>query len=115
MAWLSEDGSGIVPKVEYDTLNSQLVGQVLPIDGKTGIPIKHAYVVKSAADIESFLKDTSINKATLVYIVMAQPLKQNVPPFVLSVFGTDNKFKADQVLQRWKFMEAELARYDTLI
>lgn len=108
--WLSEDGSGVVPKVEYDTFNSQLVGQVLPIDAKIGIPIEHSYIVRSAREIEKHLRNESIIKATLVYIVVAQPLKRNVPPFVLCIFGTDNKFTSDQVLKRWQTVEAELAR-----
>lgn len=112
--WLSEDGSGIVPKVEYDALNSQLVGQVLPTNENTGMPIKLSFVVRSAEEIEKRLKNESVNKATLVYIVVAQPLKRNVPPFVLSIFGTDNQFTSDQVLKRWHFMEAELARYGGL-
>lgn len=108
--WLSEDGSGITPKVEYDTINSQLVGKVLPIDERTGIPIPHSYIVRTPREIEDHLTNKSVNKASLVYIIMAQPLKQNVPPFVLSIFGTDNKFNADHVLNRWEFVEAELTR-----
>lgn len=109
--WLSEDGSGIVPKAEYDTLNSQLVGQVLPFDEESGIPIKHSYMARTAEEIEKYLKIQPANKATLVYIIVAQPLKRNVPPFVLSIFGTDNKFTSDQVSKRWQYTKGELARY----
>lgn len=109
--WLSEDGSGIVPKIDYNSANSQLVGQVLPIDEISGIPIKNTFMARSAEEIERHMTNDSVKKATLVYIIVAQPLKLNVPPFVLSIFGTDNKFKSDQVLARWQYTEAELARY----
>lgn len=105
--WLSEDGSGIVPKIEYDSANSQLVGHVLPFDENTGIPIKHSYIQE---EIRANMTNTSVNTATLVYIIVAQPLKRNVPSFVLSIFGTDNKFTSDQVLNRWQFVERELNR-----
>lgn len=109
--WLSEDASGIVPKIEYDSLTSQLIGLVLPVDNISGIPISRTYMARSAEEIERHVNHTSIKKATLVYIVVAQPLKENVPPFVLSIYGTDNKFTSQQVLNRWKYVEAELARY----
>ena len=35
---------------------------------------------------------------------MAQPLCQNVPAFCLACLGTDNKFTAEQVLKRWKYI-----------
>lgn len=41
---------------------------------------------------------------------MAQPLKENIPPFCLCIFGTDNKFLASDVLRRWDFIKEELER-----
>ena len=35
---------------------------------------------------------------------MAQPLCQNVPAFCLACVGTNNKFMAEQVLKRWKYI-----------
>lgn len=48
---------------------------------------------------------------SLVYIVMAQPLQTGIPPFVLQIFGTNNKFNSQHILNRWKFTVAELKRY----
>lgn len=47
--------------------------------------------------------------STLVYLVMAQPMKKGIPPFVLTVFGTNNTFKAAD-MQRWKYIESELKK-----
>ena len=33
-----------------------------------------------------------------------QPLGAGIPPFCLACFGTDNRFSAQQVLQRWKYI-----------
>lgn len=87
--WLSEDGSGIISKVEYDPKSNQLIGLVLPTNAQSGMPINFSFMAKSVSDIQKFMKMTT---SSLVYVVMAQPLMENVPPFVLQIFGVDNKF-----------------------
>lgn len=42
---------------------------------------------------------------------MAQPLKENIPPFILQIFGTDNKFTGKNVTKRWKYIRKELEKY----
>lgn len=42
---------------------------------------------------------------------MAQPIKAKSSPFLLQIFGTDNKFSANDVLKRWKFTVTELKKY----
>lgn len=51
------------------------------------------------------------NKSTLVYIIMAVPLKEGVAPFILQLFGTDNKFKTIDVIKRWNHTIELLKRY----
>lgn len=97
--WLSEDASGIVSKIEFDPQTNQMIGIVLPMDSSTGMPTAFTYLARNAEEIELNMRQ---NKSTLVYVVMAQPLVKNVPPFILQLFGTNNKFKTSQVLQRWK-------------
>jgi len=38
---------------------------------------------------------------------MAQSLSCNLPAFCLSLFSTDNKFDAKDILERWSFMKKE--------
>lgn len=108
--WLSEDGSGIVPRVEFDPKTNQLVGLVLPTNSVSGMPVPFTFLARNADTIE-----THVNKkrSTTVYFVMAQPLKENVPPYLLLLFGTDNTFKAKTVVQRWKFITQKLKKYNT--
>lgn len=105
--WLSEDASGIVTKVEYDSFTNQPVGLVLPINSKNGIPIPYTFVPNTHQEIEQFMQES---KSSLVYIVMAQPLKENVPPFILQIFGTNNTFTAQNVFQRWQHTIQELEK-----
>lgn len=95
--FLSEDASGVV----------QLVGLVLPFNSTNGMPNMLSFEAKSAEDIEKYLK---LPKSTLVYIIVAQPLRTGAAPFILQIFGTNNKFKTPDVLRRWSHTEMELKK-----
>lgn len=104
--WLSEDASGIMPKICYDSTTNQMVGLVLPLDEQS-MPILYSYKPKSIQDIELFSK---AQKSTQIYIVMAQPIKPNTPPFILQMFGVDMTFTALNVAQRWEYTKRELQK-----
>lgn len=106
--FLSEDASGIVKKIVYDQVSDQLVGLVLPFDEKTGMPIRLSF---KADTIEKFKEYIELAKANYVYAIVAQPLGPNATPFILQLYGTDNKFDAVSVIKRWKFTEQELKKY----
>lgn len=105
--WLSEDGSGINCKVVYDSKSNKLVELNLPLHELTGMPISNSFIASSLHNIENHLKNC---KSKLVYIVIAQPIKEKSPPFVLQLFGTDNKFKRQDVLNIWAYTKQELEK-----
>lgn len=105
--WLSEDATGIVSRVQFDVSTNQLVGLVLPINDMNGMPIPFSFPANSVEGIETFMKEES---SKLVYVVMAQPLVENVPAFILQIYGTNNRFTADMVSKRHKFTISELTR-----
>lgn len=105
--WLSEDGSGIEPKACYDSRTDQIVGLVLPMEKETGMPIPYSYIPSSLKDMEDQMM---LPKSTHLYTVMAQPAKENVPPFMLQLFGTDSKFKSEHVQKRWEYTKEELKK-----
>lgn len=104
--WLNEDGSGIVAQVTYDPSSNQLVGLVLPKD-KNGMPIPFSFTPNSMSQINEQMKHNA--RSTLVYLILAQPMKDNAAPFILQIFGTDNKFKSSDVLLRWQHTRDQLA------
>lgn len=106
--WISEDASGIVAKVMYDSTTNQIVGLVLPTNKNTGMPETFSFTPQSAIDIDQQIKENP--QSTLVYLVMAQPLMDNVPPFILQIFGSDNRFTSKNVLLRWKHTKDQLSR-----
>lgn len=105
--WLSEDATVITAKVTYDPTTNQLIGLVLPLDGATGCPIAFTYIAENAERIKEHLMQP---KSTVLYIVMAQPLSEEVPPFILQMFGSNNRFDTANVLKRWKYTRAELEK-----
>lgn len=105
--WLSEDASGIVSKIEFDPNSNQMIGLVLPVDQKTGMPITLTFMARTAKEIQTNMQK---KKSTLVYMVLAQPLKKGVPPFILQLFGTDNRFTTQNVFLRWNHTVKELER-----
>lgn len=103
-----QDATGLSAKVEYDSTTDQLVGLVLPTDAKTGMPRPFTFMACSVEEIQKYAKEPL---SGLVYMVLAQPIMPNVPPFVLQMYGTDNKFTSMGVNQRWKYTRQELAKY----
>lgn len=103
--FLSEDASGIVAKVVFDVKSNQLVGVLLPLSEKTGMPKTLLFKAESAEQIREILE---IRKPEMVYIVVAQPLAVNAVPFILQIFGSVNKFTARDVLNRWEHSIKEL-------
>lgn len=97
--WLSEDASGLDAKIEYDPETNQMIGLTLPLDDQTGFPVPFSFPARTEDDIRENMKN---EKSSLVYIIMAQPLIECAPPFLLQVYGTNNKFRSKDVLNRWK-------------
>lgn len=106
--WICEDASGINAKVEYDPTSEQLVGNVLPLNSRTGIPESSIFLTRSAEEIR---QNAQAPLSTLVYMVLALPLMPNVPPFVLQIYGTDNKFTSNDIKHRWDYTVRELHKY----
>lgn len=106
--WLSEDGTAITSRVTYDPKTNQLVGIVLPADINTGCPKTFHFNATDAETIQVHLQE---QRSTMVYVIMAQPIDEKVPPFVLQLFGTNNRFTTSDVVKRWNFTKSELEKY----
>lgn len=78
--WMSEDATAIVSKITYDPSTNQLVGLVLPNDKITGCPKSMSF---TATDAETIKKHLERTRSTVLYLVMAQPIDETVPPFVI--------------------------------
>lgn len=97
--WISEDATGINQKVEYHPATNQLIGLNLPINEKTGMPVSFSFLAHTADVMKTHAQKPL---ATLVYVVLALPIKPGAPPFVLQLFG---------IIQRWEFIIQDLRKY----
>ena len=101
---IAEDATRIVGKVDYDNETNRCVGFVLPLD-HNGLPKGDSFIASSFAAIHAMFQNNSVAKYAYVY--MAQSLANNVPAFCLACMGTDNKFIALSLMQRWKYIVTE--------
>ena len=82
---------------------------MLPLDDH-GLPLVDSFLATSFAAIEKMFSSATIAK--YAYIYMAQPLMADVPPFYLACLGTDQRFTAQHVLQRWQYIYSQCAERD---
>lgn len=94
VVWLSEDATAIVSKVVYDPTTNQLIGIVLPHDNTSGCPIPFTFIATDAEAIKQHLMEERANN---LYLVMAQPLDERIPPFLVQLFGSCNKFDTSDI------------------
>jgi len=99
--WVSEDGTRVMGKIQYDQISNKVIGFVLPFEN--GMANVNAYLATSANTIGQYFKNNE--KANYAYVIMAKPLHENAPTFCLSIFGTNNKFNHKDVINRWNTME----------
>lgn len=103
---LSEDATRIVGRVQYSRHTNQLIGFTLPIDKSNGLPVPFSYPARNFNEIvRHFTSNHPIS--SYANMVMAQPLG-NVAAFCLLLFGSDNKYDAHDVCNRWTSIGSKL-------
>lgn len=101
LGFCAEDSTAIVPKITYDTTSDTFIGFSLPLDGN-GVPIIKSYSTNSFICLEQWYSDLS--QATSLNACLIQPLStsiKNITPYLISAYGTDNKFRSSDVILRW--------------
>ncbi len=106
---ISEDATRIMKRIEYNPATNSCVGFTLVTNSK-GFFETNMFEASSFERIEAMFKTHTI--ANYAYMVMAQPLQEGTPSFCISCFGTDNRFTANDVLNRWDYVAHELAKRD---
>ncbi|CAF4349110.1 unnamed protein product, partial [Rotaria magnacalcarata] len=104
-AFGSEDATGVIKKIKYDSITNKFIGFLTPLDH--GVPIKEYYHTDSLDTLKLWFN--SIDKASLLNVHMIQSVQsttQNtIPsPFLLSAYGIDNTATANDILQRWWYI-----------
>lgn len=105
---LSEDATRLENRLQYDSSTNQIVGFVLPV-GQYGIPVPLFFKARTGDEILShFLKNIPV--ANFVNTVIATPLG-GAPSFCLLVFGSNCRYTAKDVANRWECITKELNKF----
>ncbi|CAM2726431.1 unnamed protein product [Rotaria socialis] len=101
----SEDCTGIVKRIKYDSTTNTFTG--FPSLLGRGVPVKSYYQTDSFDALKLWLN--SIDKASLLNVHMIQPVQStdnsSIPsPYLLSAYGIDNIATANDILQRWWYI-----------
>lgn len=99
---VSEDQTAIVKRHRYNAFTNQLVGCVPVVSKINSFPLKDQYKITSVTDIKNAIDNNNLSNNAYVY--MAQPLVDGAPAYCISIFGSDNRFTADNVNKRWKYI-----------
>ncbi|KAK3932724.1 PDZ domain-containing protein 2 [Frankliniella fusca] len=103
---LSEDATVVAQRVQYHPRTNQVVGFPLPLN-ENGMPKVGAFPATTAEKIARYFSDNTA--CSSAYCIVAQPLVPKSPTFVVAMFGTDNKFTAQQVHLRWQWTLSAMA------
>ncbi|KAE8742486.1 hypothetical protein FOCC_FOCC011981 [Frankliniella occidentalis] len=101
---ISEDATVVAQRIQYHSKQNQIVGFTLPLNDD-GVPVSGSLPATSAKRIAYYFSGNS--NSTNAYCIVAQPLDPSAPSFVVAMFGTNNKFAAEQVHKRWQWMREE--------
>ncbi len=97
--WGSEDATKNTPGVRYCPKTNRMVGLVGPLNEGTGFPDLSNFEFNTVE--KAFEVYQSHSKAEYINVQMFQPLQSNSVPFVINMFGTDNRFTHVHVRNRW--------------
>lgn len=110
-AFAAEDCTSVIRKVCYDRWSNSFVG-FCPQLQNDGFPQLSSFVIESISDLEIAFETESLSSLLNVYAI--RPItseSQHSSPFVLSAFGSDNKFQTHHVIARWlKIFDESLKR-----
>lgn len=99
IAFCSEDCTAIVPKVTFDAKTNSFIGSSLPIT--EGVPQSSYFQTESAIRLEEWL--SNVDKSSLLILRMIQPITsigQTSSLIILSIYGTNNKYKSSDIITR---------------
>lgn len=103
---ISLDATVVIQRAQYDVKTNQIVGLVPPL--VSGVPVPNAFPALSADLMKKHFDSNKLS--SVAFVVMAQPVAVNASAFCLAVYGSDNKFNANEVAELLHFIRTECAR-----
>ncbi|CAF1363449.1 unnamed protein product [Rotaria sordida] len=107
--FVSEDSTGVVSSVSYDSKNNGFVGFSPRL--VNGVPLVDQFQTNSYTELQKWFEE--FDKSSLITVNLIEPILKNLSslvhsrPFIISSYGTNNKYTAVDVLRKWMFMYNE--------
>ena len=100
-AFTAEDCTGVIRKVTYDSSSNSFVGFApqLTHDGFPQLPFSR---IDSFSNLKGAFESQSLSSILNLHAI--QPITTDDygrPPFILSAYGSDNKFDTHHIMSRW--------------
>ena len=84
---IAEDATAVIQKREYHSKTNSIVGLGLPL-ASNGLPDRLVATANSADDIYQAME--KYDRASVIFVVMAQPLADGYPAIRICSFGSNN-------------------------
>jgi hypothetical protein len=100
LIFASEDCTAVVRRIVYNVQLNEFIGFVPHIED--GLPKINTFSTESFTELENWFE--TLNESHLLNLHMIQPITLNstsCAPFILSAYGTDNRFTTLDILMRW--------------
>ena len=97
----SEDCTGVIQKVSYDRDSNSFIGLCPPLQ-TDGFPRVSAFNINSFSELEYALQNGKTSSLINIHVIQPiTPPNKHASPFILSAYGTDNKFDSYDLIKRW--------------
>ncbi|CAF1417022.1 unnamed protein product, partial [Didymodactylos carnosus] len=104
--FISEDCTGVIRKIEYDSATNTFIGFSTPLI--SSLPSYKHFQTDSFDELKNWF--STYEKAQLLNVHMFQPITINSAPsssYLLSAYGTNSKFTSNDIWRRWVFIHGE--------
>ncbi|CAF4539581.1 unnamed protein product [Rotaria socialis] len=102
----SEDTTGVIRKIEYDSSTNSFIGFSTPITD--GIPSVRHFQANAFEDLKMLYDKNEMARLLNVHMFQRIPTEDNPKifpkPCLLSAYGTDNRFTSIDILRRWIYI-----------
>ncbi|CAF1118836.1 unnamed protein product [Didymodactylos carnosus] len=104
--FMSEDSTGVIRKIEYDSVTNAFIGFSTPLIA--GLPSCKHFQIDAFDELKTWF--STYEKAQLLNVHMFQPITTNSAlssPYLFSTYGTSSKFTPNDIWCRWVFIHDE--------
>ena len=102
-AFIAEDATTSICRIDYDARSNSFIGFSAPL--VDGIPQSNYFQTDNFEQLELWFAEE--DKAKFINLYMLKSIVLSEPPFILAVYGSNNKAKAIEILKRWIFIYSQ--------